>query len=172
MVAMLPSGFTAALGFIGLGSSSAAVATLAPQLDAVAQPLLLFSAAVLAVANLRCSLLAVACATLGGTLLYLGMYVVTRADGTATPALFYPGLTLFLATYAASYTQRRRSACHPLVTPRRGRTLLAGTVALGGALLIISAASGSGTAHTVAPAHHETAPGQSMPGPSMHSMQP
>jgi len=133
--------------------------------------LLLFSAAVLAAANLRCSLLAVACATLGITLLYLGMYIVTRADGTATPALFYRTDAL-LATYAASYTQRRRSACHPLVTPRRGRTLLAGTVALGGNLLISSAASGSGTAHTVAPGHHETALGHSMPGPSMHSMQP
>ncbi len=52
MVAMLPGGFVAALGLIGLGSSSAAVRTLAPQLNSVAQPLLLVSAALLAVTSL------------------------------------------------------------------------------------------------------------------------
>jgi len=60
-------------------------------LNSVAQPLLLVSAALLAVTSLRCSRLAVASAASSGVLLYLGMYVITRRDGTATPLLFYPG---------------------------------------------------------------------------------
>ena len=70
MVAMLPGGFAAALGLIGLGSSSAAVRTLAPQLNSVAQPLLLVSVTLLAVTSLRCSRLAVASAASGGVLLH------------------------------------------------------------------------------------------------------
>lgn len=192
MVAMLPSGFAAALGFIGLGTSSAAVSTLAPQLNTVAQPLLLLSASVLTVANLRCSLLPVATAAGGGILLYLSMYVITRADGTATPALFYPGLALFLATYPASFSQRRRTACRPLIEPRRGRALLAATLSLGVALVAASAASGFGSADPTGPSHRATNPGtprhrqtspatpaphrvgpvHATPGPGMDSMHP
>lgn len=143
MVAMLPGGFAAALGLIGLGSSSAAVRTLAPQLNSVAQPLLLVSAALLAVTSLRCSRLAVASAASGGVLLYLGMYVITR-DGTASPLLFYPGLALFLATYPISFARRRQAACRPLVSPRSGRRLLAATLALGVTVVAASAISGFG----------------------------
>ncbi len=164
MVAMLPGGFAAALGLIGLGSSSAAVRTLAPQLNSVAQPLLLVSAALLAVTSLRCSRLAVASAAGGGVLLYFGMYVITRSDGTAAPLLFYSGLVLFLATYPISFARRRQATCRPLVSPRSGRRLFATTLALGVALVAASAISGFG-----APAANAT--GTSTSG-SMNSMQP
>ncbi len=189
MVAMLPGGFAAALGFIGLGSSSAAVRTLAPQLNSVAQPLLLVSAALLAVTSLRCSRLAVASAVSGGVLLYLAMYVMTRPDGTAAPVLFYPGLGLFLATYAISLIRRRQAACQPLVSPRSGRRLLTGTVALGATVVLASAISGFGAPsadamidHAVQSSttrHATSQPAQTRsPGPStsttgsMNSMQP
>ena len=191
MVAMLPGGFVAALGLIGLGSSSAAVRTLAPQLNSVAQPLLLVSAALLAVTSLRCSRLAVASAASGGVLLYLGMYVITRRDGTASPLLFYPGLALFLATYPISFARRRQATCRPLVSPRSGRRLLATTLALAVAVVTASAISGFGApaaGATTRPAprsptirhtttqqarhHHGASPtGTSTPG-SMSSMQP
>ncbi len=165
MVAMLPGGFAAALGFIGLGSTSAAVNTLAPQLNSVAQPLLLVSAALLAVTSLRCSRLAVASAASGGLLLYLGMYVITRPDGTATPLLFYPGLALFLATYAISFLRRRQAACRPLISPRSGRHLLAGTIALGATVVAASAISGFGTPMASATIEHV------VPSPTMrHTM--
>jgi len=191
MVAMLPGGFAAALGFIGLGSTSAAVRTLAPQLTSVAQPLLLVSAALLAVTSLRCSRLAVTSAASGGVLLYLGMYVIIRRDGTATPLLFYPGLALFLATYAISFARRRQTACRPLVSPRSGRRLLAGTIALGTAVVAASAISGFGapaasatidhavpsstmrhtTTQQMRQGHRARPTGTSSPG-SMNSMQP
>lgn len=110
------------------------------------------------------------------------MYVITRADGTATPALFYPGAALFVATYPASFSQRRRIACQPLISPRRGRALLAATLALGVALVAASAASGFGAANPQAPAHpatnpatparHTVQPARAVPGPTMDSMQP
>ncbi len=191
MVAMLPGGFAAALGLIGLGSSSAAVRTLAPQLNSVAQPLLLVSVTLLAVTSLRCSRLAVASAASGGVLLYLGMYLITRSDGSATPLLFYPGLALFLATYPVSFVRRRQAACRPLVSARNGRRLLATTLALGVGIVAASAISGFGAPaanamtgprapaptgrHTMnQPAgqgHHANPTATSTPG-SMNSMQP
>ena len=49
MVAMLPGAVGGALGLVGLGSSSAIVSRLAPALNVVAQPLLLFSVMLLVV---------------------------------------------------------------------------------------------------------------------------
>ncbi len=91
MVAMLPGAVAGVLAFVGLGASSAAVTTLAPTLNDVAQPLLLVSAVLLAVSGLRCNPIAVALAAAGGVLLYLGMYQLTRADGTTSATLFTPG---------------------------------------------------------------------------------
>jgi len=90
-VAMLPGAVAGVLAFVGLGASSAAVTTLAPTLNDVAQPLLLVSAVLLAVSGLRCNPIAVASAAAGGVLLYLGMYQLTRADGTTSATLFTPG---------------------------------------------------------------------------------
>ncbi len=124
-------------------------------------------------------------------LLYLGMYVITRRDGTASPLLFYPGLALFLATYPISFARRRQATCRPLVSPRSGRRLLATTLALAVAVVTASAISGFGApaaGATTRPAarsptirhtttqqarhHHGASPtGTSTPG-SMSSMQP
>jgi hypothetical protein len=158
MVAMLPGGFAAVLGLLGLGASSAAVTTLSPHLNSIAQPLLIVSAGLLAVTSLRCSLLAFASAALGGTLLYLGMYVTTQSNGTANPALFYTGLTLFLATYPATYIQRHRRACRPLLNPRRGQQTLAATAVLGATFIAISLATGYGSATASTPSHSSMHP--------------
>lgn len=140
MVAMMPAGFATALSFVGLGASSAAVHTLAPHLNPIAQPLLLLSAALLAVTSLRCSLAAVFTASSGGLLMYLGMYVWTDPGGVTNPSLFYPGLGLFLSTYLVSFAQRRLAASRPLVRPALGRGLVAGTLVIGAALVTASAA--------------------------------
>lgn len=78
-------------------------------------------------------------------LLYLGMYVITRSDGSATPLLYYPGSPLFLATYPVSFVRRRQAACRPLVSARSGPRLLAPTLALGVGIVAASAISGFGT---------------------------
>ena len=55
MLAMLPGGFAAVVGFLGLGASSAAVRAFDPALNTIAQPLLLASIALVGVSGLRCT---------------------------------------------------------------------------------------------------------------------
>ncbi len=148
MVAMLPGAIAGALAFVGLGASSAAVTALAPALNDVAQPLLLVSAALLAVSGLRCSRTAVALAASGGVLLYLGMYQLTSDDGTSLPALFYPGLASFLAAYAVAWRQRRGLRCRPMVSPQLASRLLVGTLVAGIVVVGIAASTaGSSSGH-------------------------
>ena len=85
MLGMLPAGAASAFALVGLGAGSGAVAALSPTLLPVAEPLLLVATALVAVSHLRCSPLAVASATAGGALLYLGMYAITERDGRAAP---------------------------------------------------------------------------------------
>lgn len=131
MVAMLPGVAGGALGLVGLGATSALVSRLAPALNVVAQPLLLFSVALLVVACLRCGSSVVALALGGGVLLYLSMYVWTDASGSTSPALFYPGLVGFLGASVVSWLRRRSSSCRPLVSQRLGARLLIATVMVG-----------------------------------------
>lgn len=154
MVAMLPSAVVGALAFVGLGASSAAVTTLTPTLNHVAQPLLLVSVALLAVSGLRCSRIAVALAAGGGLLLYLSMYELTAADGTTSPTLFYPGLAAFFGAYLVAWRRRRSLRCRPVVNPLLVNRLLIVTVVAGVAFVGVTAAT---TGPTV---------GGSMPGMS------
>jgi hypothetical protein len=171
MVAMLPSAVSGALGLIGLGASSAAVATLNPALSDIAQPLLLASIAVLAVSDLRCSRAAVALAASGGALLYLAMYVLTAADGMTSPPLFYAGLAVTLAAYVVSWRNRRGLRCRPLVSSRLGTRLLVSTLAAA-TLAVGLAALSTGSSSNRSPTRHqvgtssprETSPSGAMPG--------
>lgn len=159
MVTMLPAAATGVLAFVGLGASSAATTTLAPALNEVAQPLLLISAALMAVSGLRCSRAAVAFAAGGGMLLYLGMYVLTRSDGTTSPILFYPGLALFFGAYLVGWRQRRGLRCRPMVSPLLASRLLAGTLVLGTSVIVATAVSTS-----PAGSHGANHSGMTMPG--------
>lgn len=131
MVAMLPGAVGGALGLVGLGTSGAAAARWAPALNVVAQPLLLFSIALLVVGGLRCGRLAVALAAVGGGLLYLSMYVWTTDSGATSPALFYVGLACFIDAYGVSWWRRRRKQCRPLVSALLAQRLLVATVVVG-----------------------------------------
>ncbi len=167
MVAMLPGAVAGAVAFVGLGASSAAVTTLAPTLNDVAQPLLLVSAVLLAVSGLRCSPIAVALAAAGGVLLYLGMYQLTRADGTTSATLFYPGLGCFFGAYLVAWRRRRGLRCRPLVSQLLAYQLLVGTLVAGVAVVVVAAA-------TTGPASGRTNrdPGMRMPGGGAGSNMP
>ncbi len=153
MVAMLPAAVSGALALVGLGASSAAVATLSPALRDVAQPLLLTSVAVLAVSDLRCSRATVALAATGGALLYLAMYVLTAANGMTSPALFYAGLAFTVAAYVASWRKRRGLRCRPVVSARLGGRLLVGTLIAGTLAVGLTAVSASSSSDR--PPHHQ-----------------
>lgn len=141
MVGMLPGGVAGLLGLVGVGASSGVAIWLASNLATVGAPLLIASTVVLAVASLSCSRLAVSVALAGGALMYLSMYVITQG-GATTPALFYPGLTLFVGAYVVPVAQRRRGRCRPLVTPKHGRGLLVVALIVGAALIVATAAFG------------------------------
>lgn len=164
MLAMLPAGFTGAIGAVGLEADSGLGQELAP----VAKPLLLVSATLLAVGGLRCSRLAAAVALAGGGLLYLGMYVWTRPDGTTAPALFYPGLALFLGTFFVGWLRPRIASCRPVLVGRSWRRLAIGTVLIGAAMTLGSLLVGFGSA----PAHRTARDGRGMSAmsPSMSGM--
>ncbi len=146
MVAMLPAAASGVLAFIGLGASSAAATTLTPALNHVAQPLLLVSAGLLAVSGLRCSRSTVALAAIGGVLIYLGMYVFTRSDGTTSPVLFYPGVALFFGAYVVGWRKRRGLRCRPVVSAVLAGRLLAVTLVLGAAVVAVTAVTASSAA--------------------------
>lgn len=171
MVAMLPGTVAGALAFVGLGASSAAVSALAPALNDIARPLLLVSAALLAVSGLRCGRTAVALGVGGGALLYLGMYVWTSADGTSAPALFYPGLACFFAAYAVTWRRRRAHDCRPVVSPPFANQLLVGTLVAGVAVVAVAAAT-AGPAAANRGGHQMGMPGQrpTSTGPSIPGM--
>lgn len=154
MLAMLPAGFAGALGAVGLEADSGLSQELAP----VAKPLLLVSAVVLAVGGLRCSRLAAAVALAGGGLLYLAMYVSTQPDGTTAPALFYPGLALFLGTFLVGWVRPRIASCRPVLAGRDWRRLAFGTVLVGAAVTLGSLLVGFGSA----PAHRTASGGGGM----------
>ncbi len=142
MVAMLPGGVAGAFGLMGLGAGSGVVIWLSAVLGPAGAALLLASTGLLAVVGLRCGLLAVGTALIGGALMYLSMYVVVRGDGATTATLFYPGLALFLSSYFAPLVERRRRGCHPLVDAKRGRALFVAVLVAGGALVVATAVLG------------------------------
>ena len=131
MAAMLPGAVGGALGLVGLGTSSAVVSRLAPALNVVAQPLLLFSVMLLVVGGLRCGRIVVSLAMIGGVLLYVSMYVWTTDGGAPSPALFYVGLACFVGAYGVSWLRRRGKRCRPLVSPLLANRLLIATLVVG-----------------------------------------
>lgn len=131
MVAMLPGAVGGALGLVGLGASGAVVSRLAPALNAVALPLLMFSVLLLIVGGLRCGGIVVSLAMIGGVLLYVSMYVWTTDGGATSPALFYVGLACFIGAYGVSWLRRRDKRCRPLVGPLLANRLLIATVVVG-----------------------------------------
>ncbi len=146
MVAMLPGVASGVLGVVGLGASGAVVSHLAPGFGAVAQPLLLFSVLMLAVGGLRCGRTVVALALVGGTLLYLSMYVWTGVGGASSPVPFYAGLGCFVGAYVVSWSRRRGRRCRPLVDPVLAGRLMIATVIAGAAMVafVVITSDGSG----------------------------
>ena len=82
MVAMLPGGVGAVLAALGVHTTSGPFSVFADLLAPVAQPLLIAAVVALVVGSLRCGLSTVLLAAIGGTLLYLSMYVLPAGPVT------------------------------------------------------------------------------------------
>jgi len=139
MVAMLPGAVAALLATLGITTTSGPLAPVARSLAPVARPLLVAAVLLLVVGSLRCGIGPAILAAVGGTLLYLSMYVLPQPSspgmggmagmssphvgGTAGRAgavaasnapLFYLGLAASLGTFLWSALRRRRRACRPV----------------------------------------------------------
>jgi len=139
MVAMLPGAVATLLTTIGITTTSGPLAPVARGLAPVARPLLVAAVLLLVVGSLRCGIGPAILAAMGGTLLYLSMYVLPQpsspgiggmapmrsppvggaagragAVGTTNAPLFYLGLAASLGTFVWSAVQRRRRACRPV----------------------------------------------------------
>lgn len=136
MLVMLPAALAGVLATVGVRAEAGWVQALSTVLGPVAQPLLVASTLLLAAGALVCGRLPVAAALAGGTLLYLGMYVVTGPAGRSQPALFYSGLALFLASPALTLWRPRAGVCRPLLSRRQARAALLGVGAVSALLLV------------------------------------
>lgn len=140
MLAMLPAGVATLASTVGIHATSGPAAPLARSLAPVARPLLVLATLSLVGAALRCGIRPAVLAGVGGTLLYLSMYVLptaapvgTRmadmggslhglgtvaaragASGATNAATFYLGLAALVATYLWSGLRHRRRSCHPV----------------------------------------------------------
>lgn len=157
MLVMLPASLTGLLATVGIEAEAGWVHTLARPLEPVAQPLLIVSALLLGAASARCGWAPLAAALGGGTLLYLGMYVVTGPGGQTQPALFYSGLALFLGNPILTLARPRLRACRPLIHGPRATRLLVGTLGVGAILLALGPAVGWGRATAALHARHSSA---------------
>lgn len=146
MLVMLPAGLTGVLASVGIRAQAGWVQTIADPLGPIAQPLLIVATLALAAGSLACGRAPVAAALAGGTLLYLSMYVLTRPGGLSDPALFYPGLALFLSSPLLSLVRPRLRACRPLLSRARRRAALLATVPVSALLLAMSPTLGWGNA--------------------------
>lgn len=154
MLVMLPAGLTGVLASLGIRAEGGWVQAIADPLGPIAQPLLVVSTVLLALASLSCGRSPALAALAGGALLYLGMYVVTAPGAQTEPRLFYPGLALFLASPALSLARPRLRACRPLL-PRAGlRRLLLAAAAASAVLLATAPVIGWGRATASLHAHH------------------
>lgn len=130
MVAMLPSAAATVLGSVG-ASATGPWGALSRTLGPVARPLLILSLLMMLAGALRCGWVSAAAVTLGGSLLYISMYLLGGAmtssmaamgtageTGTNAP-LFYTGLGLLVASFAWSRVRRHRRACRPAWALRR-----------------------------------------------------
>lgn len=136
MLAMLPAGVVAALAAVGIRASSGPFAALARDLAPVAKPLLVAATLLLVLAGLRCGLGPAILGGLGGSLLYLGMYVLASPAGVGPDGgmagmgamtsptgqsaavnapVFYLGLALFVGAYGWPVIRHRRRSCRPLL---------------------------------------------------------
>jgi hypothetical protein len=145
MVAMLPGAVATLLTTLGITTTSGPLAPLARSLAPVARPLLVAAVLLLVVGSLRCGIGPATLAAVGGTLLYLSMYVLPQpsspgmdgmagmhsppvggtagragAVGTTNAPLFYLGLAASLGTFVWSAVRRHRRSCRPVgITARR-----------------------------------------------------
>lgn len=143
MIAMLPGAVATVLTTIGIKATAGPFAPAARALAPVARPLLVIATTVLVVGALRCGWLVAVVAAVGGTLLYLSMYVQPSASGgmagmgmaahpavsgaaaragatgPTNPPLFYAGLAALLGTFVWSAFRRRRRLCRPVLLPAR-----------------------------------------------------
>lgn len=154
MLVMLPAGLVGLLTSVGVSAEAGWVQAIADPLGPVAQPLLIAATLALAAGSLSCGRAPVAAALAGGALLYVGMYVVTKPGGLSEPALFYPGLGLFLANPALTLVRPRVRACRPLGGPPLRRTFLFGTGALAVLLVATAPVFGWGDATAAGHARH------------------
>lgn len=157
MLVMLPASLAGVLASVGIEADAGWVQSLARPLGPVAQPLLISSALLLGAASARCGWAPLSAAVGGGTLLYLGMYVVTGPAGQTNPALFYAGLALFLGSPVLTLVRPRLRACRPLVHGPAGTRLLAATLGVGALLLALAPPLGWGRATAALHARHSSA---------------
>lgn len=156
MLAMLPATLIGVLSSVGIRSGAPWVDALSVPFSSVAQPLLIASAIILAVGSVRCGWPPVASALLGGSLLYLSMYLVTGQEGRTLSWIFYPGLVAFLGTPLAGIWRVRRLACRPLAQIGMARRLLLASIALGVVLIASGPALGWGSARSPSPGSQTT----------------
>lgn len=154
MLVMLPAGLVGGLSSIGVRADAGWVQALARPFEPVAQPLLVVSALLLAAGSVACGWSPVAAALGGGTLLYVGMYAVTGAGGASQPALFYPGLALFVATPILTLVRPRLRSCRPLLARQDARRILLLAVAASAVLLVVAPLAGWGRATAALHAVH------------------
>lgn len=135
MVAMLPGAVAVLLSTFGIHTTSGLFAPVVRVLAPFARPLLIVATLALLVGALRCGLRVAVLAAIGGTLLYLSMYVLPGGDGMAgmpgmatvggtagragamgptNAPIFYVGLAAFIGTLGWSAVRRRRRACRPV----------------------------------------------------------
>lgn len=157
MLVMLPASLAGLLATLGIEAEAGWVQALAGPIGFVAQPLLIVSALLLAAASARCGWAPVTAALGGGTLLYLGMYVLTGPTGQTQPGLFYSGLALFLASPVLTLVRPRLRACRPLLRGPAASRLLVATLGVGAILLALAPPLGWGRATAALHARHSSA---------------
>jgi hypothetical protein len=150
MVTMLPGAVATLLATLGSTATSGPFAPVARGLAPVARPLLIAAVLLLVAGSPRCGIGPAILAVVGGTLLYLSMYVLPHpsspgmggmagmhslpvggtagragAVGATNAPLFYLGLAAYLGTFVWSAVRRHRRGCRPVsgtAIPRIGGT--------------------------------------------------
>lgn len=156
MLVMLPASVAGILASVGIEADAGWVQALSRPLQAVAQPLLIASALLLGAGSVRCGWSPVTAALAGGTMLYLGMYVVTGPGGQTQPALFYAGVALFLASPILTLARPRLRACRPLFRGNAAGKVLLSVLALSAILIGVAPPLGWGRAAGAPHAQHVT----------------
>lgn len=109
MVAMLPGAAATVLTTIGIKTTSGPFAPVADVLAPVARPLLILATLALVAGLLRCGLTPAILAVVGGTLLFLSMYVLPTAAAAGGMAGMGGGGMAGTAPHTASITAAARA---------------------------------------------------------------